>query len=244
MGLPNPLIDTLFRARAAAPAAHEIVSAAPARSAGTRSRAGNSMHRTRAALLDGARRAVEVSGTRITMAQVAAAAGVAKATLYNHFRTRDAVLAALVEDEVRRLTLDSAAVALPERLVAVATHLAAHPVLRQLAADEPATLAAMARLDPAAGGWRVAREAVTDALNAEGRAGADLVLRWLSSYLVSPAAPAEIADDVAVLMAGLPLTGLPLTDQPGPTQAGPPRAKPPLSGRDALIPRARPALPA
>ena len=63
---------------------------------GTRTRAGNAMNRTRAALLDGARRAVEMSGTKITMAQVAASAGVAKATLYNHFRTRDAVLSALV----------------------------------------------------------------------------------------------------------------------------------------------------
>ena len=32
------------------------------------------------------------TGTKITMSQIAANAGVAKATLYNHFRTRDAVL--------------------------------------------------------------------------------------------------------------------------------------------------------
>jgi AcrR family transcriptional regulator len=163
------------------------------------------MQRTRTALLDGARRAVEVSGTKITMAQVAAAAGVAKATLYNHFRTREAVLAALLEDEIQRLIDDSAGSPAAERFVAVADHLAGHPVLREFARSEPATLAALATVDVATPGWRIARDAVDTALRADGRAGADLVLRWLSSYLVTPASPAEIAADVAVLMAGLPI---------------------------------------
>lgn len=221
----DPLVETLFRAAQPTPgAAAEIASAPPVRTAGTRSRAGNAMSRTRAALLDGARRAVQDAGTKITMAQVAAAAGVAKATLYNHFRTRDAVLAALLEDEIQRLIDDSADARAGERLVAVANHLATHPVLRGLAAHEPATLTALATVDPSAAGWQLARAAVADALAADGRAGTDLVLRWLSSYLVTPATPAEIADAVAVLMAGLPVGG---------------------AASDALIPGARKAaLPA
>ena len=205
----DPLVDTLFRAAepSAAPPVTpaEIASAAPVRTTGTRSRAGNAMQRTRVALLDGARRAVEVSGTKITMAQVAAAAGVAKATLYNHFRTREAVLGALLEDEIQRLIDDSAGSPAADRLVAVANHVAVHPVLREIARNEPATLAALATVDLSAPGWRLTREAVADALAADGRSGADLVLRWLSSYVVTPASPAEIADDVAVLMAGLPV---------------------------------------
>src|SRR5947209_6872486 len=97
VAVSNPLIDTLFRPTTVSPV---VASAAPVRERGTRTRAGNAMSRTRTALLGGAARAVEVSGTKITMAQVAAAGGVAKATLYNHFRTRGAVLAALVEHEV------------------------------------------------------------------------------------------------------------------------------------------------
>src|SRR3954447_15000654 len=89
----DPLFDTLFRPTTLSPV---VASAAPVREKGTRTRAGNAMDRTRAALLAGAARAVAASGTKITMAQVATAAGVAKATLYNHFRTREAVLAALV----------------------------------------------------------------------------------------------------------------------------------------------------
>jgi AcrR family transcriptional regulator len=163
------------------------------------------MHRTRTALLDGARRAVEVSGSKITMAQVAAAAGVAKATLYNHFRTREAVLAALLEDEIQRLIDDSAATPLPQRLVAIGEHLSTHPVLRQLAHTEPATVAVLATVDPRAPGWRLAGAAVTEALAADGRRGAQLVLRLLSSYLVTPAPAAEIAEQVAILLAGLPV---------------------------------------
>jgi AcrR family transcriptional regulator len=195
------LFDTLFRPTAVTAS---IASAPPVREPGTHSRAGNAMSRTRAALLDGARRAVQASGTKITMAQVASSAGVAKATLYNHFRTREAVLAALVQDEVETLVREFAGQPLPDALAGAAASLSRNPVLRALAALDPATLAALARIDPSAAAWRIARDGVTAALTAAGRAGTDTVLRWLASHLVTPAAPAAIADDVAVLVAGLP----------------------------------------
>ncbi|MEO8888332.1 MAG: TetR family transcriptional regulator, partial [Jatrophihabitantaceae bacterium] len=180
----DPLFDTLFRPTTRAPS---IASAAPVREAGTRSRAGNAMSRTRAALLDGARRAVEVSGTKITMAQVAAAAGVAKATLYNHFRTREAVLAALLEDEVSSLVARLADQPLPDALAGAANALARHPLLRTLARIEPGTLARLACIDQSTAGWLLARAGVADALARGSRGGTDTVLRWLASYVISPA---------------------------------------------------------
>ena len=212
----DPLFDTLFRPTTVAPA---IGSAAPVHAPGTRSRAGNAMGRTRAALLDGARRAVEVSGTKITMAQVAAAAGVAKATLYNHFRTREAVLSALLMDEVTALSAECAALPLAQALGTAANRLARHPLVRALARTEPGTLAALGCVDTTAEGWRQARDAVTVALGAESRGGADMVLRWLASYLITPATPASVADDLAVLMAGLP-------SAPGSAGAAPASADP------------------
>ena len=197
----DPLFDTLFRPTTIAPA---IASAAPVRAAGTRSRAGNAMNRTRAALLDGARRSVGVNGTKITMAQVAAAAGVAKATLYNHFRTREAVLSALLAAEVARLVDEFAAAPLADALGGAANALARHPLLRALARIEPATLAALGCIDLSAEGWRTARDAVASALATESRGGTDTVLRWLASYLLTPASPASVAADLAVLVAGLP----------------------------------------
>lgn len=202
----DPLFDTLFRPTTMSP---ELASAAPVRAAGTRSRAGNAMNRTRAALLDGARRAVEVSGTKITMAQVAAAAGVAKATLYNHFRTREAVLSALLVDEVTKLADTCAGLPLEEALGTAASAVARHPVLCALARLEPATLAALARVDPSADGWRLAHEAVAAGLAKASRGGTDFLLRWLASYVVTPATSAAVAADVAVVLAGLPAAASP-----------------------------------
>src|SRR5664279_4088590 len=204
MTASDPLVDTLFRSTVLPPAIAAAASAAPVRVQGTRTRAGNAMNRTRAALLDGARRAVEVSGTKITMAQVAAAAGVAKATLYNHFRTREAVLAALLVDEVRTLVERSAAQPLASALADTADALATHPVLRALARIEPATVAVLGCIDPTAPGWRLARDAVGASLAEHQRGGAEFVLRWLASYLLSPASPATIAAELDILMAALP----------------------------------------
>ncbi|HEY3630272.1 MAG TPA: TetR family transcriptional regulator [Jatrophihabitantaceae bacterium] len=202
----DPLFDTLFRPTThPTEAATEAASAAPVRAAGTRSRAGNAMNRTRIALLGGARQAVEASGTKITMAQVAAAAGVAKATLYNHFRTREAVLSALLAEEVGRLVDEASGRALPDALTAAALSLSENSLLRALAEREPATVAALARVDAAAEGWRRAREAVRAAVAAADRGGAELVLRWLASHVVTPSGPASVAADVEVLIAGLPV---------------------------------------
>ncbi len=201
MSARDPLFDTLFRPTTLTPA---IASAAPVRAAGTRSRAGNAMNRTRAALLDGARRSVEVNGTKITMAQVAAAAGVAKATLYNHFRTREAVLSALLGAEVARLADEFAGQPLADALGGAANAISRHPSLRTLARIEPGTLVALARIDSSAEGWLRARAGVAAALGAESRGGTDTVLRWLASYLITPGSPATIATDLAVVLGGLP----------------------------------------
>jgi len=207
----DPLFDTLFRPTTLSPL---VASAAPVREKGVHSRGGNAMNRTRAALLTGAARAVEVSGTKITMAQVAAAAGVAKATLYNHFRTREAVLAALVVHQVDAIIDDQAGKVLGVALIDAATAISTHAVRRGLVQVEPAVLAAVGRVDDSAAGWQHARVAVAAALAAESRDGVDIVLRWLASFLLTEAEPESIACDVAVLLAGLPVIDTPADAQP------------------------------
>jgi len=204
----SPLVDTLFRQTTLSPT---VASAAPVRERGTRTRAGNAMNRTRAALMSGAASAVAESGTKITMAHVAAEAGVAKATLYNHFRTREAVLDALVGHQVEQIIAAQAGKPLEAALADAAVAISTHPVRAGLAAVEPAALAALGRIDTAAEGWRRAAEAVTEALRAAGRGGAGIVLRWLASFLLSPGRPAAVAEDVQILLAALP----PLDAQPG-----------------------------
>jgi hypothetical protein len=47
-------------------------------------------------------------------------------------------------------------------------------------------------------------EAVAELLAEFDRRGTDTVVRWLASFVLSPATPAAIARDVEVLLAGLP----------------------------------------
>jgi AcrR family transcriptional regulator len=199
----DPLIDTLFRSTVQPTALPGVASAAPVRASGTRTRAGNAMDRTRTALLEGARRAVASNGTKVAMAQVAAEARVAKATLYNHFRTRDAVLAGLLAYEIETLCRESADRPLSERLTRVAESLSENPALRGIAALDPAVLARLATIDAGADGWRRAHRAVAAALSEAGLRGSDIVLRWIASYLLSPASQDAIAADVELLLTGL-----------------------------------------
>ena len=112
--------------------------APPVHLPGAHTRAGNAMGRTRAGLLAGAARAFAEHGLRrSTMQSIAAAAGVAKATLYNHFRTKDEVAAALLAAELDRLAALAAALPLDQALAALSDEFGAHPVLRRLAETEP-----------------------------------------------------------------------------------------------------------
>lgn len=160
------------------------------------------MARTRAAVLAGARQCVQKQGTRkTTMVDVAATAGVAKATLYNHFRTKSEVLAALVESEVAAAAGETAEVAstagLEVALARLAERLGEHPVVRRLAATEATVLVGLVLpADPPQSGWAVAREELgtllvpaiaPDALPA----AVETVLRWLVSQLLWPGSREE-----------------------------------------------------
>lgn len=178
-------------------------SAPPRRPPATHSRAGNGMARTREAALSGAVRAVAARGVRkTTMGDIATFAGIAKATLYNHFRTRDDVFRAVLEFEVERVAEaalqrrdDGAAAVLEE----AARLLAEHPALRSIARDEPAVLAALAAIDDTSI-WTLARQRISAVLDGGSReagpasvdpASVDLVLRFLVSQLTSPATPPQ-----------------------------------------------------
>lgn len=173
-------------------------SAAPVREAGVHSRAGNAMQRTRAALLDGAVRAIEKHGARrTTMADIAMLAGVAKGTLYNHFRTKEAVYSATAAAGLTSLADECRTVAaedLSEALALAADRIGSHPALRRIAADDPAALAGLVTVGES-GGWAAARGAVADVLNAAGVSSqpsrVELVLRWLVSFIAAPGRDVE-----------------------------------------------------
>jgi AcrR family transcriptional regulator len=164
------------------------------------------MGRTREAALAGALAAVAKYGSRkATMGDIASLAGIAKATLYNHFRARRDVYAAAVLAEV-----DSVAEAAKKVLtqgfdaaLAEATKLLAeHGALRKIAAEEPAVLMALATVSNGEG-WTATRAHVSKALVLAGyqdrAATVDLISRYLASQLLAPSAPAERVETVALI---------------------------------------------
>jgi AcrR family transcriptional regulator len=178
------------------------------------------MARTRTGLLDGALRAVAARGTRrTTMNDIATHAGLAKATLYNHFRTKDDVWAALVAVEVAQLAEECADRPLADALAHAATRIGTHPALRTIARDEPAVLSRLLLGDPPADCRRLVKDLLLRELRHQqsggGRATSgdgerpdggqassapldavvEIVLRWLASYLVRAGAPAEIRSE-------------------------------------------------
>ena len=169
------------------------------------------MGRTRSALLQAAAGCVTARGARATtMGQLALEGGVAKATLYNHFRTKDEVLAALVDSRVAALGEVCLSVVgdggLAAALERAAAGLAADEPLRAVAAGEPALLLPLLR-PGAGGGWDAARIAVTTVLEASGTpsgpGAVDTVLRWLVGQLLQPATADQGRVGAQVLAAGL-----------------------------------------
>ena len=163
------------------------------RANGGHSRAGNAMERSRKALLDGARAAVATNGLSGTsMVDVADFGQVARATLYNHFRSKEELWVALILDElesVSRLFREQSN--FESGLAALASYIGANPMLRTIARDDPATLAALTKVGQNQL-WQTIYARFT--LLAKERkvsdsAAIDLVFRWLISQIAYPLAP-------------------------------------------------------
>ena len=163
----------------------------------TAARPGMAMSRTRRGLLSGARTAFAERGVKkTTMQHVAAAAGVAKATLYNHFRTKDDVAHALIAFELDRLAALAAELPLTVAVPALAEEVGVHPVLRRLAETEPDTLVQMMALD--ADRWSDVVVTLASALRIS-RPEAELVCRWLLGLVLQPGTAPERAAQAAVV---------------------------------------------
>jgi AcrR family transcriptional regulator len=172
-------------------------------------RAGNAMARTRDGLLDGALACIQRDGLRhTTMAGIAVRSGVAKATLYNHFRTKPDLLRALVLREAERIAVRARAAreagSVADALDQAAGDVAALTAVRRVADSEPGALAPL--LAPSdTPGWEAVRMQAGSALGhpADGPL-VDLVLRWLAGQLLVPA-PVTARRATAELLAAVDL---------------------------------------
>ena len=169
------------------------------------------MGRTRSAALDGARRVFAENGLRkATMGDIAGRGGLAKATLYNHFRTKDELVAALLAEDVGELAVDCVDLArddLATALTRAADAVAGHGVLAGLRQVEPTALLEAAAPSTGAA-WDLVRGQVALVLDAGDRSSSpdhvDLVLRWLSSHVLAVGTQQSRSQQARVLAAGLP----------------------------------------
>jgi AcrR family transcriptional regulator len=162
------------------------------RESGGHSRAGNAMERSRKALLDGARQAIAekgISGT--SMVDVADFGQVARATLYNHFRSKEELWTALILDELERVSaLFRAEKAFEAALKVLAADIGSNPMLRAIARDDPATLARLMRVDqsPVWGQIQARFGTLAKEQKVSDSAAVDLAFRWLLSQVAYPVA--------------------------------------------------------
>jgi AcrR family transcriptional regulator len=213
-------------------------------------RSGNGMTRSRACILSGAAKCLARYGTRkTTMGDIAREGGTAKATVYNHFRTKPDVYAALVADEVDDLLTSVAALpgapgsaeSVAEALAFAAEWLSEHPVLRALREREPDVAARLAR--PGDGTlWQQVRHAALARVSLAVAAGAlhpqtdpnvavDALLRWVVSHVTWPAVPGTAAAAARQVVHGLlasphAVPAEPAAPAPAPTPAPTPVAAP------------------
>jgi AcrR family transcriptional regulator len=186
-----------------------------------RVRAGNAMQRTRTGIVDGARAGIVRDGVRrLSMATVADLGGIAKATVYNHVRSKPELLALVARDLLQRVDAVAAAEPTAELALAAAADAAAHDeVVRAVADHEPAVVGRLLRVqsDPVfdearfrlaallerhgvdlAGPAQPVDDAAVDA------AAVDVVLRWLLSVAAAPADASLHRAEAALLARALP----------------------------------------
>ena len=154
---------------------------------------------TRQALLDGARIVFAEVGVRnANMIEIADRSEVARATLYNHFRDKDELIAALIEDEIERMrNLITSAPDRREVLFLIANDIAQNAALRKVLSLEPHLIAALAQISETPI-WNQARNILATSLSTSS-VGAEIALRWCISQFFAPIASADLESSIAAV---------------------------------------------
>jgi AcrR family transcriptional regulator len=154
---------------------------------------------TRQALLDGARIVFAEVGVRnANMIEIADRSEVARATLYNHFRDKDELVAALIEDEIERLrNLIASAPDRREVLVLLANEISQNAALRKVLALEPHLIATLAQISETPI-WNQARNILATSLKTSS-VGSEIALRWCISQFFAPIASPDLESSIAAV---------------------------------------------
>jgi AcrR family transcriptional regulator len=132
------------------------------------------------------------------MIEIADRSEVARATLYNHFRDKDELIAALIEDEIERMrNLITSAPDRREVLFLIANDIAQNAALRKVLAVEPHLIATLAQISETPI-WNQARNILATSLRTSS-VGAEIALRWCISQFFAPIASPDLDSSIAAV---------------------------------------------
>jgi AcrR family transcriptional regulator len=132
------------------------------------------------------------------MIEIADRSEVARATLYNHFRDKDELVAALIEDEIERLrNLITSAPDRREVLFLIANEISQNAALRKVLALEPHLIATLAQISETPI-WNQARNILATSLRTSS-VGAEIALRWCISQFFAPIATPDLESSIAAV---------------------------------------------
>lgn len=144
-------------------------------------RQATSYRRTELAIINGAKRMIsEIGFRKLNMIDLAGEAQVSRATLYNHFRDKDAVGLALIQFEVGELIAISAESPV-DYLVSLSQFISSNSVLAKIRTSDPELIAKV--FQPS--GHDLCRE-VGEVLNKKLGSLAPAVVLWLIGQVLAP----------------------------------------------------------
>jgi len=159
-----------------------------------------SLHRrTEEAILEGTKSLIARSGINgLSMIEIADHSEVSRATLYNHFRDKDAVLAALLASEVNRLCLEASSAGTPaDALVTLSIAISSDSALAAMREYDGESLS-RALADTHSEHFIAVAKVLFAATKSE--AGTGIAMRWLIGQALQPITPEQSRAQASLLV--------------------------------------------
>lgn len=155
--------------------------------------------RTESAILEGTKDLISRSGVAgLSMIEIADHSEVSRATLYNHYRDKDAVLAALIEAEVARIVEIATTAGTPaDALEALSIAISSDSALDAMRRFDGALLTQMLANTHSAHYITIAK-VIYGATKSE--AGTGIAMRWLIGQVLQPITPEQSRAQAALLV--------------------------------------------
>jgi AcrR family transcriptional regulator len=154
--------------------------------------------RTEAAILEGTKSLIARSGIAgLSMIEIADHSEVSRATLYNHYRDKDAVLAALVASEIQRLAELATTAGTPvDALESLSISISSDPALAAMRIYD-AEILISAMTNTASEHYVTIAQIIYGATKS--KAGTGIAMRWLLGQVMQPITPEQSREQAAIL---------------------------------------------